>query len=270
MENPYATQTIYIVRHGDKFSSYPPCPGMGGFISGKPCYDEKLMGDNPPLTECGIRQANATAQWLADRHIKTIVVSPFTRTLQTALPLAKRIGKQMNVEYLLSEAMQPDGPYRAFNVDAPGATDSQLEEVLALWNLDYGSPPIQTPENNTLYLKRVKRAAKTLKARFPQTSGTLALFTHATTSFSIAYGLCHGSDSTDTQVEDFVKHQDAIAPAGVIEVQISGNSCVIKQTNNVAQKTVDCGDTPAFKCNFSDYPSWYWNHTAGEGPGRCH
>jgi len=324
-------QHIYIVRHGDKYSSYkPPCPGAGGMKGGKLCFDPELMGDNPPLTDCGIHQANLAANWLQDHgEIKNIAVSPYTRTLQTALPLAKMLKLKLQVEYLLSEANQDEGPYREFNINALGATVEQLEEIKLRWDRAYGSPPIKTPENNTLYVDRVKEAVEVLKEHFPPKSGNLAIFSHATTTFSLAYGLCHGDedcdcsadaimkkgcgggaadvngdiscqlaqsqcitrcgdnailyhddtpkerksqDSEDDKLEKFVKHQDAIAPAGFIEVILNADgSCVeIKQTNNDVSEVADCGETEASKCEFDDYPSWYWACSKGMGPGKCH
>merc|ERR1719265_1420454 len=128
-EGPASEQHIWIVRHGDKYSSYPDCP------QGQPlCYNQTLMGDNPPLTPCGILQANYTAHWLMAQSssagpIRNIVVSPFTRTLQTSLPLAKGSGLKLKVEPLLSEAMQDQGPYRPFNAGADEETRMQLQDV---------------------------------------------------------------------------------------------------------------------------------------------
>lgn len=263
-------QHVYIIRHGDKYSSYPNCPAPDGGL----CFDEELMGDNPPLTHCGSKQASQTAGWLSEQKSKTgdienIVVSPYTRTLQTALPFAESIGKKLHVEHLLSEANQPEGPFREFNIDNSPEVVSQIEEVHKIWDLDYSSIPIRTPENYTLYNARVKTAAEVLKKRFPPSSGNLAVFTHATTAFSIAYGLCHGDEGSD-KLEDFVKGQDAIGPAGVIHVILGADgSCKsIKQTENVAEE--GCGDTPPYKCAFEDFPSWYWSHPQGKGPGKCH
>lgn len=267
-----AEQHIWIMRHGDKYSSYPDCP------EGKPlCFNETLMGDNPPLTPCGVKQANATADWLKDNSsayggIKNLVVSPYTRTLQTALPLAKALGLKLKIEYLLSEANQPEGPFQPLNAGADAETKKQLEEASDNWDLEYGSPPIPTPETPiAMYNARVEKCAKVLKERFPPSSGNLAIYTHATTSFSVAYGLCHGEDGDDDQLKKFVENQKAIAPVGVIHVVLNsdGKCKMVEQTNNVAEK-VGCGDTKPFKCDFENFPAWYWAHASGKGPGKCH
>jgi len=268
----FPEQHIWIIRHGDKYSSYPDCP------ENRPlCFNKSLMGDNPPLTSCGVRQAKTTADWLKDNSssyggIKNIAVSPFARTLQTSLPLAKALGLKLKVEYLLSEANQPEGPFQPLNTGADKETKKQLEEASDKWDLHYGSPPIATPETPVkMYDTRVKKCAKVLKERFPPLSGNLAIFTHATTSFSIAYGLCYGEGGNDSQLQKFVEHQKAIAPAGVIHVVLDadGKCKTVEQTNNVAE-TLGCGKTEPFKCEFADFPAWYWSHANGKGPGKCH
>jgi len=230
------------------------------------------MGDNPPLTECGVRQANHTAGWImdqaAERGIQHIVASPFTRTLMTSLALSRLLGKLIEVEYLLSEARQPEGPYRPFNVELPAFAVSQLEEVEEMWDPSYGSSPIKTPEDTTLYNQRVAKMAQVLKVRFPPASGDLAVFTHATTSFSLAYGLC---SNLFASLQEFVDSMPAIAPAGVIVVTIDGKGhCTnLTQTQNVAE-VVECGETEPYKCEFADSPNWYWEDPLGSGPDKCH
>lgn len=229
------------------------------------------MGNNPPLTPCGRQQARYTADWLQQHaRIDNVLVSPFTRTLQTALPLAEALNQQLKVEPLLSEARQDSGAFRAFNADAPGETVRDLSECSARWDWRYGAASIKTPENDTLYVQRVVEAARTLKARFPPSTGNIAIFTHATPSLSIAFGWCYKEDSS---LKQFLDTQDAIGPAGVVHVIVkqggSGSgTCTILQTQNVAD-ALKCGRTPAYKCNFRDFPAWYWPSPEGRGPGRC-
>jgi len=46
---------------------------------------------DPPLTELGRRQAEAAAEALAGERIRRIIASPYTRALQTAEPIARRL-----------------------------------------------------------------------------------------------------------------------------------------------------------------------------------
>jgi len=256
-------QHIFIVRHGDKYSSYPPCP------SAPLCFNSSLMGNNPPLTPCGMQQAEETARHLAAASdISHIVSSPFLRTIETALPLAKLLNLSLNVEYLESEARQDDGPFRPFNLELGNEHTKYLLDAQARWDLDYGSFPVPTPEGNREYCSRVKTAAGSLRHRFPV--GNLAVYTHATTSFSLAYGVCYGENGDDAKLQEFVEGQDAIGPGGVILVIIKAGTgeCSISQTQNIAN--MSCGATKPYKCPFAHFPAWYWTHSAGVGPGKCH
>ncbi len=47
---------------------------------------------DPKLTELGHQQAQAAAEALADAPIRRIIASPYTRALETAAPIARRLG----------------------------------------------------------------------------------------------------------------------------------------------------------------------------------
>jgi phosphohistidine phosphatase SixA len=134
-------QKFYIIRHGDKYSSYPPCP------QGYPlCFNASLMGNNPPITPCGVQQAEATAEWLATNgDVQQIVASPYVRSLETALPLARKLDAKIHVENFASEARQDDGPFRPDNVALNVSAVQHLREISALWDESYGSAPIPVP-----------------------------------------------------------------------------------------------------------------------------
>jgi glucosyl-3-phosphoglycerate phosphatase len=53
--------------------------------------------NDPKLTELGHRQAEAAAASLAREPISRILCSPYTRALQTAAPIAKRLGLPVTV-----------------------------------------------------------------------------------------------------------------------------------------------------------------------------
>lgn len=62
---------------------------------------------NPPLTERGWHQAELLADALADEHFDEILVSPLTRTRQTAAPLLTRMGRDEVIEPWLEEIRDP-------------------------------------------------------------------------------------------------------------------------------------------------------------------
>ena len=95
-----------------------------------------------------------------------------------------------------------DAPFRPDNVGLGRSTLARLAEINARWSPDYGSAPIPVPESDQLYTTRAAKAGASLRARFPSTmAGNVAIFTHATTSFSVAYGLCFGPNGTDAALQ---------------------------------------------------------------------
>ena len=53
---------------------------------------QKAAGDDPPLTQEGAAGANDLADLLADRGINAVFATPTRRAIQTATPLAVRLG----------------------------------------------------------------------------------------------------------------------------------------------------------------------------------
>ena len=74
---------------------------------------------DPELTELGIRQASATAEFLAGEQIDAIVASPLRRAHQTAEPLAVRLG--LAIETL--EGLREIDPFGGAYVPAEEITD---------------------------------------------------------------------------------------------------------------------------------------------------
>jgi broad specificity phosphatase PhoE len=58
---------------------------------------------DPKLTEFGHAQAEAAAEGLAGERISRIIVSPYTRALQTAAPVARRLGVPVFVNPVVRE-----------------------------------------------------------------------------------------------------------------------------------------------------------------------
>ena len=107
---------------------------------------------------------------------------------------------------------------------------------------------------------RGRRAVATLRARFPPSSGNLVIHTHATTSFTLAYGLCFGHDhgGSDQTLADFVRRMDPIGPAGVVHLVLdSDGRCTlpVAQPYNLAgEEGCSTGNTNPWMCEFDNYP----------------
>jgi broad specificity phosphatase PhoE len=88
---------------------------------------------DPRLTELGHSQAEQAADQLADQGIKRIIVSPYTRALQTARPVAARLGVPVSIDPIVRErfafACDIGSPRAALERDWPGHDFSAVEEV---------------------------------------------------------------------------------------------------------------------------------------------
>ena len=80
---------VHLLRHGEVFNP-------DGILYGR------LPGYR--LSELGVRQAEASAAWLAQRDLAYLVCSPLQRARETAAPLAAAAGLQIAVDDRLIEA----------------------------------------------------------------------------------------------------------------------------------------------------------------------
>jgi broad specificity phosphatase PhoE len=58
---------------------------------------------DPPLTATGLAQAEAAATALAGEDVRQIIVSPYTRALQTAAPIAKALDVPVRITTVVRE-----------------------------------------------------------------------------------------------------------------------------------------------------------------------
>lgn len=97
---------------------------------------------DPKLTELGHQQAQVAAEALADAPIRRIIASPYTRALETAAPIARRLGVPVIVTPTVREryAFSCDigSPRTALSLRWPDLDLAHLEEVW--W------PVIEEPE----------------------------------------------------------------------------------------------------------------------------
>ncbi|CAG7647864.1 hypothetical protein PAESOLCIP111_05478 [Paenibacillus solanacearum] len=69
------------------------------------------QASDAPLTEVGVKQAEALAEFLADQQIDAIVSSPFARAYRTIEPLAARLRLPVATDERLAERVLSAHPY---------------------------------------------------------------------------------------------------------------------------------------------------------------
>lgn len=86
-----------------------------------------------PLTPLGHRQAEAAAMALADEDIRRVLCSPYTRALQTAAPVARRLGLPVTVTTSVAERCSAScdigSPRTALALSWPQLDFAAVEEV---------------------------------------------------------------------------------------------------------------------------------------------
>jgi broad specificity phosphatase PhoE len=123
---------------------------------------------DPPLTPLGHAQAGQAAAALAGTGVQRVIVSPYTRALQTAVPLARTLGAAVVVNPGVRERY-------AFSCDV-GSPRSELERA---WpTLDFSAvdevwwPPVEEPLQSLLDRAALFRAEM---AALPDWAGTLVV-----------------------------------------------------------------------------------------------
>ena len=129
-----ASTTAIFIRHGS--TDYPE--------------DRIYKGDNgPALNEEGRLQAERLGAWLKGNDIVAVVVSPSTRTIETATPIVKSLG----IEYKIMGELKE----RGFGI-WEGLTFSEIEkrypEGLSKWKID---PVSYIPEGGETIIDIQKR-----------------------------------------------------------------------------------------------------------------
>jgi len=98
---------------------------------------------DPKLTELGHRQAEAAAEALAGEGLRRIISSPYTRALQTAAPVAKRLNLPVHVTPTVREryafACDIGTPRTALGEAWPHLDLSHVDEIW--W------PPVEEPDH---------------------------------------------------------------------------------------------------------------------------
>ncbi len=89
--------------------------------------------EDPKLTPLGHTQAEQAANALAGEGLTRIVVSPYTRALQTAAPIARRLGLPVTITPMVREryafVCDVGSPRSALEAAWPGHDFAAMEEV---------------------------------------------------------------------------------------------------------------------------------------------
>ena len=157
--------------------------------------DECAVVD-PPLTERGVRQAEAVADALVEVHFDEILMSPLQRPQLTARPLLDRTSAQASVANWLEEIREPDWHGLPATVAADAFAEERNLPAEARWG---GIPGGESPRD---FAARVQLGcAKFLEERgvvrtpqplpvwtMDESDRRIALFAHAGTNGIV---LCH-------------------------------------------------------------------------------
>ncbi|OKH18905.1 histidine phosphatase family protein [[Limnothrix rosea] IAM M-220] len=159
---------VWLVRHGNRLDFIRP----EWFLSALFKYD-------PPLCPAGKIQAQETAKYLSSKAIAHIFVSPYCRTIQTALPMAIAHNLPLNLEAGLGEWENPD-----WMGEKPQLTNERIVEVENVINRDYRSlVQPQYPETQEEMWARAKKTTQFLVENY---AGNLLIVGHKESLFGAA------------------------------------------------------------------------------------
>ena len=150
---------ILLVRHGESQPAYPGRPF--------PLTDGRA---DPELAPEGAGQAERVAQRLAGQRIDAIYVTSLRRTVQTAQPLARRLGLVPNVERQLREVGLGDWETSYRQKVAERGQLAQRVWAEGRWDIIPGAEP------GAEFAARVRDAIDRMAAAHP--GQRLAVFTH--------------------------------------------------------------------------------------------
>lgn len=163
-------QRFWVIRHGDRLDNHD-----------RSWKKAAKFREDTPLSPVGHIQAADVANAIAaeDNGITQILASPFLRTIQTSLPLSRKLNIPIKLESSVWETgcRQPPPPHfdEGFPLDTSGY-ESCFEPTCG-----------ECPDD---FRPRLARAAKALSARFPFGSGNVAIFSHADPVAYLVTELC--------------------------------------------------------------------------------
>lgn len=150
-ERPPGACELLLVRHGESAPARDdePFPLVDGH------------GD-PPLDPVGVEQAERVADRLEHEDITAIYVTTLRRTVETATPLAKRLGLELRVEPDLREVYLGEwegGAFRKYVAEGHPLAQQMFTEQR--WDVIPGA------ESTAAFAERVRRGVTRIAAAHP-------------------------------------------------------------------------------------------------------
>ncbi|KAL7477075.1 hypothetical protein ACHAW6_002888 [Cyclotella cf. meneghiniana] len=203
-----ALSRILLIRHGDRFDYANPTWLDSASQNGT------LLTD-PPLSALGHKQARETANYLSTKKfpdgVDKILVSPYLRTIQTAVPTAQSLNVPICLEEGLSESNATPGgvlptPKERFAY-FPEIDPSHVSHLRIFSTPGHVCSKTKMPCEGFAneYVKRIRRLVAILEKEYH--GKTVVLFSHAA-SVALVAGLLRCS------LRDM-----KFAPCGVYEMQ---------------------------------------------------
>lgn len=190
------SQIVYVIRHGDRHDYNI------GFENWNKTRPENVHVHDPPLSELGHRQAEdlaAAVHLFNDEPVHRMLVSPFARCIETATPLANKLGHSLCIDDSLREAGLTE------YVEMPASADRNLSVLDVNFTSTFmGDQTESFPQGCLNRCKSVKQ--KVLEERF--VNENVIVVTHAACVVGIVAAL----------LECKVSEVDAAEPAGVYKL----------------------------------------------------
>eukprot|EP00472_Partenskyella_glossopodia_P014561 CAMPEP_0197518240 /NCGR_PEP_ID=MMETSP1318-20131121/3380_1 /TAXON_ID=552666 /ORGANISM="Partenskyella glossopodia, Strain RCC365" /LENGTH=656 /DNA_ID=CAMNT_0043068413 /DNA_START=324 /DNA_END=2294 /DNA_ORIENTATION=+ len=186
---------VFLTRHGEREDHVNP----KWYLNAENVFD-------PPLSLRGIAQAAELGERLLSENITHIIASPFTRTIQTAIEVAKKLGLKVHIDHGLAEHMETKqfrntckrlqlDPY-SFQVqinthqELLGRYPDHICPDLALPEIKLNKWPASFPEEEEQLFDRTNNTVKHMGLFAFEHKANVLLVSHQTPVEYMAFELC--------------------------------------------------------------------------------
>jgi broad specificity phosphatase PhoE len=250
-----AESTIYLFRHGARYDLDDPSwresiVKVGGLVT------------DTPLSAEGHEQSRKAAIRLGKLKVDEILVSPYLRTIQTAIPFSLQMGVKIFVEDGLAEA-----PH------VPGVLPSPLERFKYFSQIDTNYKPILIPvaspnhfhielnkpqETFPLgYFQRIIKFAELIENKC--FGKTLLCFSHAASVALVAALLrCNIEDIPADVNSETNARTDLFAPLGMYKLTRRGKGKWILVRNGSTNNNLSCKDSKTYAWGYDEFCLQTW------------